>query len=146
MTDVFCVPTARNARPEHAVFRVEQQRAELLDVAPAEPRQQIRGGVPRPSNRDAFAGRRRKRAAAQLERRNDPRRARSADSGGPHQLIAAGTRQVMQPAVRRQELARNSQGARAPRSGADDQRHELVVAQGRRAMTLELLSRTIARS
>ena len=130
-------------RAEHTELRIEQRDPQSLDVARSEPRQQIFCRALRIVDPNALARRRCERAPSKFERRHDLRRVRAADARDARQLVGARARQPVQSTVRREELVGERQRPRSPRSVADDEGNELVVAERHRTKTPQLLARTI---
>lgn len=136
-------PDRQHRRPHDPVLGVEQDDPELLHSARPEPGHQVRRRIFRPANLQPRARRERQRAPAQLERRHNLRGPGAADSGNPDEVVGRAPRQPVQPAVRGQQGVRDAQRIAATGSVAEDQRDQLVVAERRRPMVLELLARPI---
>ena len=146
-TVAFSVPTASNRRPQHAVLRVEQHDAELLDRPRAERRHQ---DTPPRRAACASAAARSARAPASGARARAPpaicaARA-AADAGDPR-----ADRRTSTAPGRAGRRARASSSlatverVRAAAAAAEDERDQFVVAERRGAVPQQLLARPIVR-
>ena len=139
------VPTVTHGRPHHAMLRVEQHDAELLDRPVAVLRQQQLRHRPRARDLHPLATGPRQRPPSQLDGRQHLRRPRRADSR--HAASARRAGRAPGRRCRRLVPAPRSPGrARSPRPAVPEHdRDQLVVAQRRRAEPLQLLARPIVR-
>ena len=133
-------PRRKHLRPQHAVLGVEQDDAELLHGARAELGQQVTTRRRRIAKMQSRLRPARQRAPPELESSRDLCRARPADAGDARQPIRRRSRETLKAAMHDQQLVRDAQHPTAPRSLADDERDELVVAKRRGAVPQQLLS------
>ena len=117
--------------------------AELLDRACAELRQQVGGGVAR--IHELKPGRRtpKQRSAPKLDGGEHLRRLRRPHAVEPAQFVHRRARHPVEPACRFQDVVGERQRIGAPRAAADDDGHQLVVAESGGAETQQLFARPI---
>ena len=131
---------------EHAVFRVEQQDAELLDATIAILRQQKFGDHAGARHLRSGAGGIRHRAPSQLDGREQLRGTRRADPADALQLVAAHTRQPRDAADRRKRVVGEIERATPGLTLTEQDRDQFVVAERGRTETSELFTRSIVLS
>lgn len=132
-------------RPQHAVLRVEQQDAELLDRAGAVLRDEHLRGVDRRANLKTFAPGAHERAAAGFDGGDQLGGAGTADAGHPAELVGRGARETVEAADGRQHGIGEIERARPRDPVAQDEREQLVIAEHTRPRPLELFTRPIVR-
>jgi len=132
-----------NRRPDHAVLRIEQHDTELLGRARPERRQQVGRGVARHSELHACARCVRERPSPKLESREHLRRLGRTNARNPRQLARGRSHEPVEPALRPQQFVGDAKRARARPATAEHERHQLVVAERRRAVAQQFLARAI---
>ncbi len=124
---------------------VGQDDAELLGRARAERGQQVRRSIVGCAKLEARAWGARQRPAPKLQGGYDLCGLGCTDSRYTRQIARRRSNQAMEAAAAPQQLVCNANRVDSPAAAAKHERHELVVAQRRRSVPLQLLAWTIVR-
>ena len=130
---------------DEAVLRVEEHDAELFNRARAELRQQVHRDLAGREELRAVGRLPDERAPAEFDGRQHLRRLGFADARDPPQFAAGAGRQPVNAAGGVEHEVGEREGACTPRSGAEHQRDQFVVAECRHAKPAQLLPGPVPR-